>query len=88
VRHGFASTLISQGLNVVFVSRQLGHANPNITLGVYAHLFQHADHVTAARHALETSYRTLHPRPVADTVTTPPQAHQQPTQRSGWKRQW
>ncbi|QWZ06984.1 tyrosine-type recombinase/integrase [Nocardioides panacis] len=71
LRHGYASTLISQGLNVVFVSRQLGHANPNITLGVYAHLFQHADHVTAARQALDTSYRTLNPRPLADTRTKP-----------------
>jgi integrase len=40
LRHGFASLLISQELNVVFVSRQLGHANPNITLEVYAHLLR------------------------------------------------
>jgi integrase len=38
-RHGFASLLIANGLNVVYVSRQLGHANPSITLEVYAHLF-------------------------------------------------
>ena len=31
-RHGYASLLISAGLNVVYVSRQLGHANPAITL--------------------------------------------------------
>jgi integrase len=31
----FASLLITKGLNVVFVSRQLGHANPNVTLEVY-----------------------------------------------------
>jgi integrase len=46
-------------LNVVFVSRQLGHANPNITLGVYAHLFEHADHAHAAREALEAGYAAL-----------------------------
>src|SRR5213078_4017630 len=38
LRHGYASLLIAKGLNVVFVSRQLGHANPNVTLGVYAAL--------------------------------------------------
>jgi integrase len=32
LRHSFASLLIGKGLNVVFVSRQLGHANPNVTL--------------------------------------------------------
>jgi integrase len=36
-RHGFASLLIRRGLNVVYVSRQLGHANPTVTLSTYAH---------------------------------------------------
>jgi integrase len=49
LRHGFASLLLAEGMNVVFVSRQLGHANPTITLGVYAHLFERADHAAAAR---------------------------------------
>ena len=57
LRHGFASLLIANGLNVVYVSRQLGHANPTITLGVYAHLFERADHAAAARDALEAGYR-------------------------------
>ncbi len=59
LRHGFASLLISHGLNVVFVSRQLGHANPNITLGVYAHLYARADHAATARAALEAAYAAL-----------------------------
>jgi integrase len=59
LRHGYASLLISRGLNVVFVSRQLGHANPNITLEVYAHLFERANHDTTARDALETSYAAM-----------------------------
>ena len=59
LRHGYASLLISNGLNVVFVSRQLGHANANITLGVYAHLFGQADHAQTAREALETSYQAI-----------------------------
>jgi integrase len=47
-----------KSLNVVFVSRQLGHANPTITHTTYAHLFQQADHAVRARHALEASYET------------------------------
>jgi len=59
LRHGYASLLIAKGLNVVFVSRQLGHANANITLEVYAHLFERADHTHAAREALEASYGAM-----------------------------
>jgi integrase len=59
LRHGYASLLIAKGLNVVFVSRQLGHANPNITLGTYAHLFERADHAHTAREALEASYAAM-----------------------------
>ena len=44
LRHGFASLLIAKGLDVVFVSRQLGHANPTVTLGACAHQFGQADH--------------------------------------------
>jgi integrase len=42
LRHAFASLLISCGLNAVFVARQLGHANPTVTLSTYAHLFDRA----------------------------------------------
>ena len=41
------------------MTRQLGHANPNITLEVYAHLFERANHDTTARDALETSYAAM-----------------------------
>jgi integrase len=59
LRHGYASLLIAQGLNVVYVSRQLGRANPTITLGVYAHLYARADHASTARDALEASYAVM-----------------------------
>jgi len=49
----------AKGLNVVFVSRQLGHANPTVTLSTYAHLFERADHAQAAREALEASYAAM-----------------------------
>ena len=59
LRHGFVSLLISHGLNVVFVSRQLGHANPNITLGTFAHPYARADHAATARAALDASFLAL-----------------------------
>jgi integrase len=40
LRHTYASMMIAQGVDVVQVSKQLGHANPKITLGIYAHLFE------------------------------------------------
>jgi len=60
LRNGFAWLLIASGLNVVLVSRQLGHANANITLEVYAHLFERADHAATARTALDASHAALH----------------------------
>ena len=39
LRHGYASLLIGGNVNPQFVSRQMGHANPSVTLGVYAHEF-------------------------------------------------
>src|SRR5437667_2286413 len=60
LRHTFTSLLIAKGLDVVFVSRQLGHASPTTTLGVYAHLFGQAEHAAAAARAvLEASYQTM-----------------------------
>jgi integrase len=59
LRHGFASLLIASGLNVVFVSRQLGHAKPTTTLAVYAHLFDQAEHAHTARAALQANYLVL-----------------------------
>ena len=59
LRHTFASLLIAKGLDVVFVSRQLGHASPATTLGVYAHLFDQAQHAATARAARESSYAAM-----------------------------
>ena len=44
---------------MVFVSRQLGHSSPAITLEVYAHLFAQRDHAATAREALEESYPAM-----------------------------
>ena len=52
LRHTHASALIKGGIDVVSVSRRLGHSSPVITLKVYAHLFgDHGD--TAAADAIE-----------------------------------
>jgi integrase len=59
LRHTFASLLIAQGSNVVFVSRQLGHSSPNVTLGVYAHLFDRAEHGQRAKDAMEAAFGNL-----------------------------
>jgi integrase len=40
LRHTHASMLINAGLDVVRISKRLGHENPSITLKVYAHLFE------------------------------------------------
>jgi integrase len=38
LRHTAASIMLAEGVPLMTVSRQLGHANPNITAQVYAHL--------------------------------------------------
>jgi integrase len=48
LRHTHASMLIAAGINVVEVSKRLGHAKPSTTLDVYAHLFRQKDDAAAA----------------------------------------
>jgi integrase len=43
LRHTHASQLIDAGVDVVTISKRLGHASPNITLQIYAHLFRKRD---------------------------------------------
>lgn len=38
LRHTHASIMISMGMDIVWVSARLGHANPKVTLEYYAHL--------------------------------------------------
>jgi integrase len=47
LRHTHASTLIASGLDVLTISRRLGHGSPAITLGVYGHLFKTDDRAAA-----------------------------------------
>lgn len=48
--------LIAQGLNLVYVSRQLGHSSPRFTLDVYGGLFDHAEHARRASESLEAEF--------------------------------
>ena len=38
LRHTHASMLVASGMNILTISRRLGHASPTITLGTYGHL--------------------------------------------------
>lgn len=40
LRHTHASILLSQGIQVLTVSKRLGHSNPTITMETYAHVIQ------------------------------------------------
>ena len=53
MRHVFASLLVAGGANIAFVSRQLGHGSPAITLGIYAHLFDGAEQAQRTREMLQ-----------------------------------
>jgi integrase len=48
LRHTHASQLIDAGVDIVTISRRLGHAKPDITLRIYAHLFRNDDSKAAA----------------------------------------
>lgn len=56
LRHTFASILIAQGRDPVFVADQLGHADVSETLRTYAHLFRAAKQAQATRDQLDSEY--------------------------------
>jgi integrase len=48
LRHTHASQLIDQGVDIVTISKRLGHAKPDIALRTYAHMFRKDDSRAAA----------------------------------------
>jgi integrase len=46
-RHVHASQLLAAGIDIVQVSRRLGHANAGITLSVYSHVVRQDDRAVA-----------------------------------------
>ena len=59
LRHTYASPLIAQGVNVAFVSRQLGHASITTSLNTYTHLSDHAEHAASVIGRLEDRFGDL-----------------------------
>lgn len=51
LRHSFASNLLAAGVDVVTVSKALGHASPHITMTIYAHALPSARRGTAEKMA-------------------------------------
>jgi hypothetical protein len=37
--HTHAGWLIARGVDIVTISKRLGHAKPSVTLAIYAHMF-------------------------------------------------
>ncbi|MGD9570766.1 MAG: tyrosine-type recombinase/integrase [Thermoleophilia bacterium] len=60
LRHTAASIMLSRDVPLIVVSRQLGHANPNITAQVYAHLLSDSQ--------LDAAAAAFEPRIPADTL--------------------
>jgi integrase len=48
LRHSHCSMLISEGVDIVTISKRLGHARPAVTLAIYAHMFTSDDSKAAA----------------------------------------
>lgn len=40
LRHSHASLLINNGVDVLYISKRLGHSKPSMTLNVYSHLYK------------------------------------------------
>ncbi|HZO79034.1 MAG TPA: site-specific integrase [Solirubrobacteraceae bacterium] len=59
LRHLAASALISQGASIAYLSRILGHANPAITLSIYAHQYAQAEHAEHTRQQMEQAFGQL-----------------------------
>lgn len=58
LRHTHASVLISSGLDVLMISRRLGHGSPAITFTVYGHLFRTDDRAASIIEAAMTGGTT------------------------------
>ena len=57
LRHTHASQLIAAGMDILTISRRLGHGSPMITLAVYGHLFSNTD--ARAAEIMEATFSKL-----------------------------
>jgi integrase len=58
LRHTHVSQLIAAGLDVLTISRRIGHASPAITLDVYGHMFRNTD--TRAAEIMQATFARVH----------------------------
>ena len=49
LRHSFGSWLLDEGEDLIYVSKQMGHADPSITARVYSHVIRKKRPEAAAR---------------------------------------
>jgi integrase len=49
MRHSYASALLNAGVPIQEVSKLLGHADPSITLRIYAHVLPESEKGTAKK---------------------------------------
>jgi integrase len=78
LRHAFCSLLIAEGLSVVEVARQAGHA-PTMTLDTYAHVM--ADHDGAERLSAEAMIRAAREAEVSGMCPPETPTPSQPVQK-------
>jgi integrase len=71
-RHTHASQLIDSGMDVLTISRRLGHGSPSITLDVYGHRFKRKDEGAAA--VFEAAFSGVFTETDADKAGTPAKA--------------
>jgi integrase len=57
LRHTHVSQLIAKGMDIMTISRRIGHSSPVVTLGVYGHLFDNGDAKAAS--AIEEAFGKL-----------------------------
>jgi integrase len=57
LRHTHASSLIAASVDVLTISRRLGHASPVVTLGTYGHLYSNTD--DRAAQIMEAMFSTV-----------------------------
>lgn len=57
LRHTFASQLIDQGFDIIFVSKQLGHSSTDVTWKVYGHLCKEDEKLVRARETMDAYAR-------------------------------